>query len=56
MVINMIKKSNFEEKTGRLTIDLNITKIVKYACTAGVFIVAIIFGTKAYVDIAKNNR
>jgi hypothetical protein len=29
-----------------VTVTVDVTKIVKYVCCAGVFIVAIIFGTK----------
>jgi hypothetical protein len=45
-----------DEKTGRLTMDLNITKIVKYACVAGVLIVAIIFGTKTFEKMIENTK
>ncbi|HKL99240.1 MAG TPA: hypothetical protein VJZ06_04985 [Mobilitalea sp.] len=31
-----------------VNVTVNVTKIVKYLCLAGVFIVGIIFGTKCY--------
>lgn len=31
-----------------MSIDVNVTKIVKYVCLAGTVIVAIVFGEKAY--------
>lgn len=31
-----------------VSIDINVTKIVKYVCFSGVAIVAVIFGEKAY--------
>ncbi len=31
-----------------VTITVDVTKIVKYVCCAGVFVVGIIFGTKCY--------
>ena len=31
-----------------MSIDINVTKIVKYVCLSGAAIVAIIFGEKAY--------
>lgn len=34
---------------------VDVTKIVKYVCIAGVVIVAIIFGTKCYPNISKDN-
>ncbi|BCN32125.1 hypothetical protein [Anaeromicropila herbilytica] len=43
-----MRRNTCEEKTNGLKIDLNITKMVRYVCTAGVLIVAIIFGTKTY--------
>ena len=32
-------------------IEVNVTKIVKYACIASVLIIGIIFGTKCYSKI-----
>lgn len=34
-----------------VNIEVNVTKIVKYVCLAGVAIVGCIFGTKAWVKI-----
>ncbi|MBH1940561.1 hypothetical protein I5677_06645 [Mobilitalea sibirica] len=31
-----------------VTVKVDVSKIVKYACIAGVFIVGIIFGTRCY--------
>lgn len=31
-------------------IDVNVTKIVRYVCVAGIAIIAIIFGEKAYAE------
>lgn len=38
-------------------VEVNVTKIVKYVCIAGVMIVAIIFGVGCYRDmIGENSR
>lgn len=34
-------------------LEINVTKIVKYVCLAGVSIVAIIFGQKAYREYIR---
>lgn len=43
---NNLKK----EKGTSLSIDINVTKIVKYVCMTGIIIVACIFGEKAFHD------
>ena len=35
-------------------LNINVTKIVKYVCLAGVLIVGIIFGEKGYAHYAKS--
>lgn len=37
-------------------INLDVTKIVKYVCIAGVLIVGIIFGEKAYVEFSRSKK
>lgn len=41
-------------KKTELNIDINVTKIVKYACVAGVVIVAVIFIEKAFKEFVKS--
>ena len=41
-------------KKTELSIDVNVTKIVKYACVAGVVIVAVIFIEKAFKEFVKS--
>ncbi len=36
-------------------VEVNVTKIVKYVCIAGVMIVAIIFGVGCYRDMIGEN-
>lgn len=38
-----------------VTVDIDVTKIVKYACITGVFIVGIIFGTRCYYKLLEKN-
>lgn len=45
-----MKKLDNETKPA-VTIEVNVTKIVKYACIASVLIIGIIFGTKCYCKI-----
>lgn len=37
-----------------VNIDVNVTKIVKYACVAGVVIVTVIFAEKAFKEFVKS--
>lgn len=39
-----------------MVLEVNVTKIVKYVCLAGVSIVAIIFGQKAYREYIRASR
>lgn len=39
-----------------MSIDVNVTKIVKYVCLAGVAILAIIFGEKAYAEYVRAKK
>ena len=45
-----MKKVDSETKP-TVTVEVNVTKIVKYACIASVLIIGIIFGTKCYSKI-----
>lgn len=42
-----------DNKTG-VNIDINVTKIVKYVCVAGIVIVAVIFAEKAFKEFIKS--
>ena len=43
-----------EQETGTsVTIRVDVTKIVRYLCITGIFVVGIIFGTKFYLDLVK---
>ena len=48
-------KSQIEAETG-VTVKVDVAKIVKYICIAGVLIVAIIFGTRCFSNILKNSN
>lgn len=37
-----------------VNIDINVTKIVKYVCIAGIVIVAVIFTEKAFKEFVKS--
>lgn len=39
---------NSTESGTNVTVTVDVTRIVKYVCVAGIFIVGIIFGTKCY--------
>lgn len=41
-------------KKTEVNIDINVTKIVKYACVAGIVIVAVIFMEKAFKEFVKS--
>lgn len=45
-----------QTKGTKIDIDINVTKIVKYACITSVFIVGIIFGLKAFSHMIKENN
>lgn len=50
----MCKGNNFlDAKKSGVTVDVNVTRIVKYICIASVLIVGIIFGTRCYRDMLK---
>ncbi|MCI7060813.1 MAG: hypothetical protein MR965_01235 [Lachnospiraceae bacterium] len=48
---------NQSEKTNGscVHVEVNVTKIVKYVCLTGIFIVGIIFGCNAWSEIQKGN-
>ena len=48
-------KSQMDAETG-VTVKVDVAKIVKYVCIAGVLIVAIIFGTNCFSNILKNSH
>jgi len=51
----MCKNDNsLVENTGTLNID--VTKIVKYVCIAGVLIVGIVFGTMCYMKLLRQKN
>jgi hypothetical protein len=39
-----------------VSVKVDVTKIVKYVCIAGVLIVGIIFGTKCAINMLKINK
>lgn len=43
-----------KENGSVIKIEVNVTKIVKYVCMAGVLIVGIIFGCSAWADVNKD--
>lgn len=43
-----------KENGSVIKVEVNVTKIVKYVCMAGVLIVGIIFGCNAWADINKD--
>ncbi len=47
------KEVNMARNT-ELNIDINVTKIVKYTCLAGIAIVAVIFIEKAFKEFVKS--
>ncbi|NLP35122.1 MAG: hypothetical protein GX359_08005 [Clostridiales bacterium] len=42
-------------KGSSVTVNVDVTKIVKYVCITGVFIVGIIFGTRCYYKLLDKN-
>lgn len=42
------------DKKAQVSIDINVTKIVKYVCIAGAVIVAVIFTEKAFKEFVKS--
>ncbi|WMJ89479.1 hypothetical protein [Anaerocolumna sp. MB42-C2] len=51
----MCKNSIPESSETGVSVKVDVTKIVKYVCIAGVLIVAIIFTTKCISKILNNN-
>lgn len=41
--------------TSSVNVSVDVTKIVKYVCFAGITIVGIIFGTKCYQKMIEND-
>lgn len=50
---DMYEEENYTKRSKgvRVDIDINVTRIMKYLCIAGVFIVAVIFGTRTIRSI-----
>ncbi len=44
-----------EAGTSSVNISVDVTKIVKYVCLAGIIIVGIIFGTRCYQKMIEND-
>ena len=42
------------DKKTNVNIDINVTKIVKYACIAGIVIESVIFTEKAFKEFVKS--
>ncbi len=42
-----------EESEANVTVKVDVSKIVKYVCAAGIVIVAIIFGTKTFLKMLE---
>jgi len=53
----MCKDKNYGivEKSGS-SLNIDVTKIVKYVCIAGVLIVGIVFGTMCYMKILNKHN
>lgn len=51
----MFKDCYPKEKGSSVTVNVDVTKIVKYVCVTGVFIVGIIFGTRCYNRLLEQN-
>ncbi|WP_313134459.1 hypothetical protein [Anaerocolumna sp.] len=49
------KNNALVEKSGS-SLNIDVTKIVKYVCIAGVMIVAIIFGTRCYLKMINKDK
>jgi len=49
------KNNALVEKTGS-SLNIDVTKIVKYVCIAGVLIVGIVFGTMCYLKIMNKDK
>lgn len=45
---------NHEDNTS-LEVKVDVTKIVKYVCIAGILIIGIIFGTKCMTNLSKQD-
>lgn len=44
-----------EPGTSSVNVSVDVTKIVKYICCAGIVIVGIIFGTRCYQKMIEND-
>lgn len=44
-----------EAGTSSVNVSVDVTKIVKYVCLAGIAIVGIVFGTKCYQKMIEND-
>lgn len=42
------------DRKTQVNIDINVTKIVKYVCIAGVVIVTVVFAEKAFKEFVKS--
>ena len=45
-----------QEKGTSVTVRVDGTKIVRYLCITGIFVVGIIFGTRFYLDMLKEQE
>jgi hypothetical protein len=43
-----------KESGSLVTVNVDVTKIVKYVCIAGIFVVGIIFGTRCYQKLLSD--
>jgi hypothetical protein len=43
-------------ESSRITVNVDVTRIVKYVCVAGVLIVGIIFATRCYRNIIHSSK
>lgn len=49
----MLHKANVSLTPQKVDVSINVTKIVKYSCITSVLIIAIIFGTRTYINMPK---
>lgn len=47
------RKNEMMKEGVSVAVQVDVTKIVRYSCTAAVLIVGIIFGTKCYRELMK---
>ncbi|NLK74928.1 MAG: hypothetical protein GX288_06520 [Clostridiales bacterium] len=45
-----------DNKGTNVTVQIDVTKIVKYVCVSAVLIVGIIFGTRCYKNLIIDNK